>query len=66
MKPIFKRSWISINCVSNDKWIGIYHRKRIVTDYLNTRSGETIKKEFHIWICIIPCFPVHIIKALKE
>jgi len=29
-----------------DKWIGVYHKQR----------GAIL----HVWICIIPCFPLHL------
>lgn len=33
-----------------DCWIGIFW-------------NNDSQKETHIWICLIPCFPIHIIKA---
>ena len=64
MRAIFKRSWITVQYKSQDKWIGIYH-ENVYGSYLNTRTKEKIGEELHIWICLIPCFPVYIIKGLK-
>ena len=35
-------------------WIGIYWTKKF--------DGFEEFSKFHCWICLIPCFPIHIIK----
>jgi len=39
-----------------DIWIGAYYKIKTITYIFNPK----IEKEFHIWICLIPCVPIHI------
>jgi len=50
-----------------DMWIGVYWKKTY--NYTGqTHPGATPKHRRHIstdiWICIIPCFPIHIKKHI--
>ena len=64
MKPIFKRYWISIEFVKQDFWIGVFWELKS-EDYFNLRTKELIKNDLCIYICLIPCFPIKIIKAIS-
>ena len=39
-----------------DFWIGAYWENEI--EYL---VGDRVIRNLHIWICLMPCFPIHII-----
>lgn len=45
-----------------DLWIGKYHK--LIVQKSHTYPFEILKKELHIWICIIPCVPIHLIFKL--
>jgi hypothetical protein len=40
---------IRIEFKLQDMWIGVYWQKKYAC--------------LHIWICLVPCFPIHIIKV---
>ncbi len=44
---------ITLEFKLEDLWIGAYWRKDIVY------------KLYHLWICIIPCFPIHLTWDIK-
>lgn len=50
----------------HDRWIGSYdeiRNKKITPKY---DFMPAIKKFHHYWICIIPCFPIHIWWEVKN
>jgi hypothetical protein len=62
MKRIVGDRWIALEVKLADMWIGCYWEYR-KTDY-GTASGYVVE-EFHCWVCIVPCFPIHYIAASK-
>lgn len=42
----------------HDKWLGVYDEIKEVKTYNGVASPKTLF--YHIWICIVPCFPIHI------
>lgn len=36
-----------------DKWVGAYHR----VEPAKSKNGVD---HLHIWICLVPCFPLHL------
>ena len=51
----------------HDRWIGVYDKKKLELTFGDTTfscSGlfhDVIQTWYqHIWICIIPCLPIHI------
>lgn len=40
-----------------DMWFGAYWEKKEIQ-----HRGQIYprRKEFHIWICVVPCLPIHI------
>lgn len=38
-----------------DFWIGVFWKRKPRWEEL-----RYVGKDLHIWICIIPCFPIHI------
>lgn len=59
MKIRIKFSW-------HDRWIGSYdiikRKKKVVSKY---DIMSAVKRYHHYWICIIPCFPIHIWWEIK-
>lgn len=56
-----------------DKWIGVYHKKKIVIsfgDMTFSYAGiyyPVIRTLYqHVWICIIPCLPIHLWWKIKN
>lgn len=51
---------IKVEYKLQDMWIGLFWK----TEYCKTDGGD---KPFvtDIWICLIPCFPIHIAKFHK-
>ena len=45
----------------HDKWFGVY-------DKLEEGVGTLYPKRafHHVWICIVPCFPIHIWWEVKD
>ena len=50
---------VKIEYKLQDFWVGIFWKSDI-----EHGQGETVKR-YHIWICLIPCFPIHIITKYK-
>ena len=61
MKRQSNISWLAIEFKLQDFWIGVFwdYKK---ADY--SVAGFHCTQDFHLWICLIPCFPIHYIKAL--
>jgi len=52
MKIKFELKW-------QDMWVGAYWKKKnIVIGKIPLKVK--IKEEFHIWICVVPCLPIHV------
>lgn len=51
---------IRIEFKVQDCWIGVFWRREVdeVTDYGGSVAAVFITQ--HIWICLVPCFPLHI------
>jgi len=62
MLRLTNKSWITIEFKFADMWIGAFWAYK-KADY-HTINGHVIE-DFHLWICIIPCFPIHFIKSSK-
>ena len=43
---------VQLECKIQDCWIGVYWRRE--------------EEQLHIWICLLPCFPLHIQVHPKE
>ena len=56
--------WIAIEFKPQDCWIGIYWTTKDVRAY--SIVGGLVVAEWHLWVCIIPCVPVHFIRAIME
>jgi hypothetical protein len=44
-----------------DFWVGVFWKRR---GYLFARDGDgswATCHELHVWICLVPCFPIHVI-----
>ena len=54
--------WIAIKFVPGTLFIGAFaeHRR---ANYA-TLCGQCIE-EFHLWICLFPCLPIHYVSASK-
>jgi hypothetical protein len=52
-----------------DTWVGKYHKiktKVIDNTPLNCLRPKLTIRELHVWICIIPCLPIHLWWELKD
>lgn len=54
--------WIALEFKVEDLWIGAFWARK-KTEY-GTARGDVIE-EFHLWVCLIPCLPIHYIAASK-
>ena len=52
---------IKIEFKLEDFWIGVFWKREPRWDEL-----RFLGKDLHIWICIIPCLPIHIIKYASD
>ena len=59
-----------------DLWIGVFYKKLPIYDvstpeglrYFTDKQFNKVPVKYsylHIWICVIPCLPVHIIRKIK-
>ena len=62
MLRLNNKTWISLEFKLEDLWIGVFW-KSINADYGSILGIVT--EDLHIWICIIPCLPIHIIQSHK-
>lgn len=52
---------LRLECKLQNLWIGIRWEKQIVMAY-TAINGAAQHETLHIWICIIPCISIHIIR----
>lgn len=45
-----------------DMWIGVFWRKQVTHPMIDEMDTN---HQFDLWICIIPCFPIHIQKKYQ-
>jgi hypothetical protein len=58
MLRLVRNTWITLECHPEDCWVGAFWERR-QTRY-RTWQG-VVKAELHVWVCLVPCFPLHII-----
>lgn len=46
---------IAIEFEPRDLWIGVYWKRRRVLV-----AGCKTADDLHVWVCLVPCFPIHI------
>ena len=47
-------------------WFGVFPERKPDAGYsLYALSRRLYKSELHIWICLLPCFPIHIVWRAK-
>lgn len=52
-----ERTWaVHIERKVEDCWIGVFWRRQPM------RHGITWGYRLDVWICIVPCFPIHIMR----
>ncbi len=61
---IGKDKWIQLEFKLQDFWMGVFWDRRRA-DYTSIARQALCIEELHIWICLIPCFPIHIIIGSK-
>jgi hypothetical protein len=54
--------WIAIDFKLADLWIGAFWDHRSAN--YSTLRGHCIE-EFHLWICLLPCFPIHYVAGSR-
>ncbi len=62
MIRVNNRTWLAVEFKIEDCWIGIFWRFKEV-GYGSILGSVT--EDLNIWICLIPCFPIHIIRSHK-
>lgn len=56
------KTWLHIEFKLADLWIGAFWR----TQEVNYGSiVGNVMEDLHVWICVVPCFPIHIIRSWK-
>ena len=55
-----KGAWIALEFKLADLWIGVFWDVRRC-DYGSILGHVT--KELHVWVCLVPCLPIHLIKS---
>jgi hypothetical protein len=53
------RLWVGWQCKAADLWVGAFWDRKRVRYYL--AGTGTVVSEFHVWICLLPCLPIHIV-----
>jgi hypothetical protein len=55
-----RNTWITLECHPEHCWVGAcWERKQA-----RYRTGQSmITAELHVWICLVPCFPLHVIHS---
>lgn len=56
------KSWIAIEFKLADMWIGAFWDVRQC--WYGSIAG-IITEDLHVWICLIPCMPIHYIRSWK-
>jgi len=54
------KTWIALEWKLADLWIGVFWQRKQAN--YHTIDGRIVE-DLHIWICLLPCLPVHIIIA---
>lgn len=54
---------IRIEFKLQDMWIGVFWKKDYtIEQYAHLPEGcKYVSRNLDVWICLIPCFPIHII-----
>jgi hypothetical protein len=42
-----------------DLWVGAFYDRRKA--YYSLLGGRMVSEELHVWICLLPCLPIHVI-----
>lgn len=58
-KRIGKRCWVGVEFKAADLWVGAYWDRRRIRYFLE--GAGTVNEELHLWICLLPCLPIHLI-----
>lgn len=61
MMRLTSKSWIGIGFKLQDFWVGAFWAVKPANYY--SIHGH-IRQDLHVWICIIPCFPIHYIRSV--
>jgi hypothetical protein len=58
MLRLVRNTWITLECHPKDCWVGTYWERK----QARYRTGKgMVTAELHVWICLVPCFPLHVI-----
>ena len=49
-----------------DFWVGVFWRRDSGYGALDGYGSRIAYKQFDIWICLIPCFPLHLIRITRS
>ena len=65
MLKIGKAKWLALEFKLEDMWIGAFwtHKK---VNYFSIELQANITKEFHLWVCILPCLPIHFVRGISQ
>lgn len=44
----------------HDMWIGAYWKIKTIEYVFHDNNNNNNRHERHIWICVVPCLPIHI------
>jgi hypothetical protein len=54
--------WIALEFKLEDLWVGAFWSRK-EAEYATQRGW--VVQEFHLWVCLIPCFSIHYCAASK-
>ena len=60
MLRLIRNNWIALECHPANCWVGAYWEWK--QTHYSTGKG-VVTAELHVWVCLVPCFPLHFIRA---
>ena len=62
--------WIGWGFMRAGCWIGVYWETRPAHYYVMGATPGSFKRravaDWHLWVCLVPCLPIHFIQAIYE
>jgi hypothetical protein len=55
------RTWIALEFKLADFWVGLFWQTKPAN--YHTIDGR-VSAELHVYICLVPCLPVHVVRAI--
>ena len=59
LRPFYTRFSIKVERKWADLWVGAYWKSKDIHEY-DRFDSSVPGKRWDVWICIVPCFPIHL------